>query len=643
MVVLGGSGALFGIDAELIERKLGIPTVNYATHAGTGLDFILSRSKKILHHGDRVLLALEYEMLGDPSPIPLPMQWDYMWSYDKLGIIKMGWPAMIAIYQTPISKYEKSISNLWDILTKKEQPIASFAWPFLSRNGDIRVLKAQLKDIGLAGPVDAAHPSKVQVLREFVQWARSEGIELMATWPNGYLGEGKAVDQAAARMRYLEDLYRKLGIPVLGAIQDFSFPHALYMETCYHVSPAGRRIRTEKLIQYLRPQLRIARVGLAENALFVMPGPAMELTDGNLLRGEPGVQFKYLSESTVDHPDLITLDEIIRRQKMGIKVYYDDRNLDLRLLPAGYWGDEVSRGLVSLDSLVKQYEDHIFLLVASGTNRFNMEPPKYFPESFKRFLAGDGFRVGILGTGRYSRVERVERGRLSASLIYHRGDALGSGAKSPIEIALKSGASTAPLGETTELKIDGEVLNIQKGLTVVVLDVEAGIIVRNCTVPASGDAVSWRLNRIAPLDQIVGIQAEEIDPKNFVGTGWTAPQVKVANGVARVDFNTINGVWALKLEGNRLHRRGVLELTCQFSRPGKVSAGVITNAYISLAYMPPLVPMDTNRQEAQKIHIPFEFGSYPSSGEKEWVFAGLIAPEPGAIADVRNPRILWKD
>src|SRR5258706_4697422 len=54
---ISGSSGLFNFDARLAEQKLGIPVINFATHAGLTLDYILTRSKRSLRLGDAVLLA----------------------------------------------------------------------------------------------------------------------------------------------------------------------------------------------------------------------------------------------------------------------------------------------------------------------------------------------------------------------------------------------------------------------------------------------------------------------------------------------------------------------------------------------------------------------------------------------------------
>ena len=56
LVVLGGSASFFGLKASVLEKELGVPTVNAATHAGLGMAYILERGKKLLRPGDTVVL-----------------------------------------------------------------------------------------------------------------------------------------------------------------------------------------------------------------------------------------------------------------------------------------------------------------------------------------------------------------------------------------------------------------------------------------------------------------------------------------------------------------------------------------------------------------------------------------------------------
>ena len=48
LVLLGGSATLFGVNAAELERTLGVPTINGATHAALGMAYILESGKRLL-------------------------------------------------------------------------------------------------------------------------------------------------------------------------------------------------------------------------------------------------------------------------------------------------------------------------------------------------------------------------------------------------------------------------------------------------------------------------------------------------------------------------------------------------------------------------------------------------------------------
>src|SRR2546422_2565556 len=52
LLVFGGSSAMFGVDAELMEKKLRVPTVNFGTHGALGLDYQISRIERCAQPGD---------------------------------------------------------------------------------------------------------------------------------------------------------------------------------------------------------------------------------------------------------------------------------------------------------------------------------------------------------------------------------------------------------------------------------------------------------------------------------------------------------------------------------------------------------------------------------------------------------------
>ena len=65
--VVGGSATLHSFDSATASRRLGMPVVNFGTHAALGLGYILERAERVLRPGDIVLLAPEYTLLQQPD------------------------------------------------------------------------------------------------------------------------------------------------------------------------------------------------------------------------------------------------------------------------------------------------------------------------------------------------------------------------------------------------------------------------------------------------------------------------------------------------------------------------------------------------------------------------------------------------
>ena len=69
VLIVGGSGCLFSLDAAVLERELEQPVINLCSHAGVGLEYMLARARRHARPGDTVLLALEYRVLNLPDQI----------------------------------------------------------------------------------------------------------------------------------------------------------------------------------------------------------------------------------------------------------------------------------------------------------------------------------------------------------------------------------------------------------------------------------------------------------------------------------------------------------------------------------------------------------------------------------------------
>ena len=59
IIVIGGSSAAFGVDAELLEKTLGMPVVNFGLYATLGTKTMLDYSKSGIGEGDIIVIAPE--------------------------------------------------------------------------------------------------------------------------------------------------------------------------------------------------------------------------------------------------------------------------------------------------------------------------------------------------------------------------------------------------------------------------------------------------------------------------------------------------------------------------------------------------------------------------------------------------------
>lgn len=73
IILIGGSNVALGLDAELMQKELGIPVINDGLHAGLGV-LPLKELQPYIHAGDVIIISLEYSMFsnietmnGDPA------------------------------------------------------------------------------------------------------------------------------------------------------------------------------------------------------------------------------------------------------------------------------------------------------------------------------------------------------------------------------------------------------------------------------------------------------------------------------------------------------------------------------------------------------------------------------------------------
>ena len=78
IVFVGCSNLIFGLRADSLSRRVGLPVVNYGLFAGIGLDYAADRAAEIVGPGDIVILAPEHINWWHAGPHPTGYREDWL-------------------------------------------------------------------------------------------------------------------------------------------------------------------------------------------------------------------------------------------------------------------------------------------------------------------------------------------------------------------------------------------------------------------------------------------------------------------------------------------------------------------------------------------------------------------------------------
>lgn len=262
LVAISGSSVLFGISCKLIHEETGVPCVNAGTHAGLGVDYLLSAARAFAKPGDIVLFPLEYEHYRDNS-IPTHVLIDYVFARDvnylrsadiitqvrlisgislerlKQGIITRLSPTKDTRkgeFSSSLNEYGDATNNRQDKMTPKE----------------VKTI-AELQPIQIGGYINSSRGMKS--IRQFLDWCKKNNIKLIATWPNTVLFDSYQDTKHQKFFQSIEEFYKKDGVPVLGKPRDFMYKKSMFFDTIYHLNDRGVQYRTQQVIELIKPYL----------------------------------------------------------------------------------------------------------------------------------------------------------------------------------------------------------------------------------------------------------------------------------------------------------------------------------------------------------------------------------------------------
>ncbi len=261
LMVIGGSGALFGISAAKLEQDTGMRAVNLASHAGLGLPILLDSIRSLAAPGDVVLLALEYELYdaeklsdslgdlgvdyilaGNPKLLrrihPTEAAWIFFLASDARLFRGIKNRFFRQEGRGVTGRYDPNLLDRWGDLADPPDSVTQDAPPISNHSC-------------LAKPWSAGS-SDFKILREFILGLQKSNVTVVATFPNLMDDPAYRTPASLGNIEIVKKFYSNLKVPLLGTFEESLFPREDFLDTEYHLKRSARFQRTEKLIPNLK-------------------------------------------------------------------------------------------------------------------------------------------------------------------------------------------------------------------------------------------------------------------------------------------------------------------------------------------------------------------------------------------------------
>lgn len=260
IVFVGGSNLAFGLDSAEIERSLGYHTVNMGLDLSLGLDFMLREIEPFLARGDVVVVSPEYEQFIDMYPgkvttlfskvlyYPPSIQF---FSYEHLALfLDQGLVVIGGITRAAMRFVTKGVGS-------EQHSNNPYVRSAFNEYGDItRHHELGRRNITITQFASTSPDSITRVidrLNKFSDHCRSEGIAVFYSYPPIFRGQLQAYSEMIHDIA--SNLTKRLHFPILDTPEEMSFPIDYMFDHEYHLSFAGKQIRTNHLIATLRKEL----------------------------------------------------------------------------------------------------------------------------------------------------------------------------------------------------------------------------------------------------------------------------------------------------------------------------------------------------------------------------------------------------
>jgi hypothetical protein len=255
IVLVGGSNLAFGVDSRALGGELGYRVVNMGLHANLGLRFMLAEAGPFVRSGDVVVVSPEYEHFcgfsGSGTELPAavrlsPGLLDGVVHPRQYGALLRFFPAhlrtQIAVRLAPgagESLYRR------DAFDERGDMVAHLRLP----GSPGKVSRERL--FADCGP--GLDEGAFAALERFRAHAERRGARVVFDYPAIPAPHFQASSAWIGRIH--GELRRRGSVPLLSGPRETVLPISGFLDTPYHLTEAGRRVRTRGMVERLRTAL----------------------------------------------------------------------------------------------------------------------------------------------------------------------------------------------------------------------------------------------------------------------------------------------------------------------------------------------------------------------------------------------------
>ncbi len=262
IIFVGGSGLYCGLDSEMISKSFNRPVVNMGLYFGFGITPLLREIEPYLRAGDTIVVVPEYSVVFDRYDDEARKWLFALAPARNITDVYRGSPGVLKTFALDMggllkSKFESFPVIARDLMHRRHetafvQGYVTYGKEFNAEGDSLHGFPVSPWPKGKGENLFAAKGYRDQpldALNAFCRDARMHGIAMYFVFP-AYAEEDYRRQQPQM-LEFEHRLHRDLDCPILGTAQDFIYPYRFFSDSINHLTPEGKRKRTEKLIGLL--------------------------------------------------------------------------------------------------------------------------------------------------------------------------------------------------------------------------------------------------------------------------------------------------------------------------------------------------------------------------------------------------------